>query len=367
MWLYDSEGNAYLDGVAGIAVCSLGHAHPELGTVIADQASRLLHTSNLYQVEFAEQLAARLCQLSGMDKVFLCNSGTEANEAAIKIALLAAKHRGIKQPKVVVFDNAFHGRTMGAVSATGSTDYEPLLPCFVRVPYSDMEAMYKLQDDSSIVAVMLEPVQGDGGVNIPEVGYLGKLRELCDSRNWLLLLDEIQTGMCRSGRWFAFEHEKVQPDVLTLAKALGNGFPIGACLARADAAELMRPGLHGSTYGGNPLASRVALAVTDIMERDRLALRAANHGEKLLSQLRQELATVNGIKSVRGTGMMLGIELEQADATKVPAAGLEHGVLLSAVRNNVVRLLPPLIINDEERTQLAQTTVAAVKTVLAAA
>ena len=365
-WLYDNDGNAVLDGTAGIAVCSLGHAHPELGAVIADQAKRLLHTSNLYRIEFAEQLAERLCRLCGMDKAFLCNSGTEANEVAIKMALLEARRRKLSSPRVIVCENAFHGRTMGSLSATGSDAFAPLLPCFVRVPYDDVGALQAFAGDSSVVAVMLEPIQGDGGVNVPGQGYLGAVRELCDSNGWLLLLDEVQCGMCRSGRWFAFEHENVLPDVFSVAKALGNGFPIGACLARGKAAELMQPGTHGSTYGGNPLAARVALAVIDIMERDQIALRAESHGRELLSQLRQELGTLPGVKSIRGKGMMLGLELESADPGLVVRRGLEQGVLLSRVRNNVVRLLPPLIVNDEERGLLAERTAAAVRSVLAA-
>ncbi len=366
-WLYDSEGRPVLDGIAGIAVCSLGHAHPEISSAIADQAGRLMHTSNLFNIELTWQLAARLAAISGMEKVFFCNSGTEANEAAIKIALLAARRKGVVQPRIVVCENAFHGRSMGSLSATGSKDFAPLLPCFVRIPFNDVDAMEKLQDDQSIVAVMLEPVQGDGGVNIPSVGYLRDVRRICDRMGWLMMLDEVQTGMCRTGRWFAFEHEGIRPDVLSLAKALGNGFPMGACLVRGEAAGLMQPGLHGSTFGGNPLAARVALAVIDIMERDRIAARAEAHGREVLLQLQDNLASVAGVTEVRGMGMLLGIELESAScANKVPQCGLEHGVLLSCVHSNVVRLLPPLIMDDEERNQLVQRTVATVRAVLAA-
>ena len=298
--LYDQDGNRYLDALSGIAVCGLGHAHPQLQNAIADQAAQVIHTSNLYRIPLQEELAERLCGLTAMDKVFFCNSGAEANEAAIKIARLHGHARNIDLPDIIVVERSFHGRTMATLSATGNSKvqagFEPLMQGFIRVPYDDVEAIAgAINNHNSVAAVMLEPVLGEGGVVVPAEGYLQSVRKLCDQHGVLLILDEIQTGMCRTGKWFAYQHEDIIPDVLTMAKALGNGVPIGACLARGKAAELIRPGSHGSTFGGNPLAARAGLTVIKILEKDHLVERAAQLGNLMLKQFQKELGSVQGV------------------------------------------------------------------------
>lgn len=369
-WLTDDEGRRYLDAVAGIAVCGLGHAHPELQKALAAQSNRLVHTSNLYRIPLQEELGAKLNRLAGMDRAFFCNSGAEANETAIKITRLYAHERDMRRPKIVVMQDAFHGRTLATLSATGSRKaqkgFAPLMPGFIRVPYGDIEAIRKVgRRHAEVVAVMLEPVQGESGVRIPYPGFLRDVRALCDAEGWLMLLDEVQSGMCRTGRWFACQHEEVLPDVMTLAKALGNGVPIGACLARGQAATLMRPGSHGSTFGGNPLAARAALTVIEIMERDRLWQRAATLGERMLRGLQQGLAGLRGVREVRGKGMMLGIELDR-QCQELPAAALEAGLLINVTGGNVIRLLPPLVISDEEAQLIVDGVVRVVKKFLGA-
>lgn len=351
-WLIDQHGERYLDALSGIAVCGLGHAHPQLQQAIADQAGLLLHTSNLYHIPLQEELADRLCALARMDKVFFCNSGAEANEAAIKIARLYGRQKNIDNPAIIVAEGSFHGRTMATLSATGNTKiqtgFEPLVQGFVRVPYNDIKAIEEtVNSDNNIVAVLLEPIQGEGGIVVPDPGYLTAVRKLCDANKLLLILDEIQTGMCRTGKWFAWQHEEAMPDVMTLAKALGNGVPIGACLARGAAAELIRPGSHGSTFGGNPLAARAGLTVLEILTSQALEKRAQFLGESILNGLKTGLEAVAGVKSIRGKGLMLGIELDR-DCAAVVKMALAERLLINVTAGNVIRLLPPLIITDDQ-------------------
>ncbi len=351
-WLWDSDGKRYLDALSGIAVCGLGHCHPRVTAALQEQASTLLHTSNLYRIPHQERLAERLCALAGMATAFFCNSGTEANEAAIKLARLHGHNRGIDKPTIIVAEGSFHGRTMAALSATGNdkirAGFEPLLEGFHRVPYNDLTAVEQAaKANPEIVAVLVEPILGEGGVVVPEAGYLKGLREICDRNGWLLMLDEIQTGMCRTGNWFAFQHEGIRPDVLTLAKALGNGYPIGACLAAGAAAEVFQAGNHGTTFGGNALACRTALAVVEALEKSNLAARAIHAGERLLQALQDGLAGLDGVRQMRGRGLMIGIELDRPCAELVGRA-LQHGLLINVTAGSVVRLLPPLIVDDTQ-------------------
>ncbi len=366
VWLTDQNGQQYLDALSGIGVCVLGHAHPEIEKAIADQAGKLLHTSNLYHIPLQEALAERLTSLAGMEKVFFANSGAEANEVAIKIARLFGHQQGIDHPVVITATGSFHGRTMATLSATGNSKvqqgFEPLVEKFVHVPYNDTEVLSSITD-ANIVAVMLEPIQGEGGVVIPDEGYLKTVRDICDQNNWLLILDEIQTGMCRTGEWFAFQHEKITPDVMTLAKALGNGVPIGACLAKGTAADLIRPGSHGSTFGGNPLASRAALAVIDVLSKQKLHMKAAKLGAEMLARFKSELSEIEGVVSVRGKGLMLAIELDRECAQLVKMALQEH-LLINVASENVIRILPPLIIDDDTAQQVVEKVVRIVKAFL---
>jgi len=357
VWLYDTDDNRYLDALSGIAVCGLGHAHPVISAAISDQSARLIHTSNLYQIPLQEKLAEQLAAKAGMEKVFFCNSGAEANEAAIKITRLHARRKNIADPRIIVMEGSFHGRTMATLTATGNNKvqqgFEPLLPGFIHVPYNDSDAIEQLAgNNKNICAVMLEPIQGEGGVVIPDSGYLTAVRKLCDANDWLMVLDEVQTGMCRTGKWFAFQHEDIMPDVMTLAKALGNGVPIGACLARAEASELMQPGSHGSTFGGNPLAARAALTVIEILDQLHAEQRAEQSGASLLNNFRKQLADVKGVRDIRGKGMMLGIELDRDCADLVQMA-LERKLLINVTAGNVIRLLPPLIMETEQLQQIS--------------
>ncbi len=357
-WLWDDQDNHYLDAISGIAVCGLGHAHPALTEVLHQQAQRLWHTSNLYRIEQQETLASELTRLSGMTQAFFCNSGAEANEAAIKIARAYGHRKGIEKPLIVVMNDSFHGRTLATLSATGNSKvhqgFEPLVEGFVRVPFDDIPAIESLDNAGRIAAILVEPIQGEGGIRLPANNYLTRLRALCDRHGWLLMLDEVQTGMGRTGRWFAFQHETIVPDVLTLAKALGNGFPIGACLARGQAAEVLKPGMHGSTFGGNPLACSVALAVINTLEREELITRAQQLGEKLMEAFNQSLAGYPHVKQIRGRGLMLGIELASPCGSLVRNA-LEQGILVNVTAGQVVRLLPPLILSDTQADQLVET------------
>jgi acetylornithine aminotransferase len=351
-WLWDAQGKRYLDGVAGVAVCGLGHAHPKYVAALREQVGTLVHTSNLYEITLQERLADRLSAISGMENVFFCNSGCEANEAAIKLARLFGHKKGVESPSIIVMDKAFHGRTLATLSATGSrkvqAGFEPLVSGFVRVPFDDLEAVRRVAENNrSVVAVLVELLQGEGGVNICHDGYLAGLREICEANGWLLMLDEVQSGMGRTGRWFAFQHSGIKPDVMPLAKGLGNGVPIGACLAAGPAAQLFKPGSHGSTFGGNPLCCAAALATLSIIEEERLMENAVRIGDFIRSALAQRLAGLRGIREIRGKGLMIGIELEQPCSELVQQA-LEKGVLVNVTVDNVIRLLPPLIMKREE-------------------
>ncbi|HHI76892.1 MAG TPA: aspartate aminotransferase family protein [Gammaproteobacteria bacterium] len=357
-WLTDSEGRRYLDALSGIAVCGLGHAHPALTAALADQAGRLLHVSNLYRIAEQEQLGETLCQLSGMERVFFANSGAEANEAAIKLARLHGRRREIRNPAIVVMENSFHGRTLATLSATGNrkvqAGFEPLVQGFVRVPFDDLQALEAVAENQpDVVAVLVEPIQGEGGIRIPSDDYLAGIRALCDRQGWLMMLDEIQTGMGRSGRYFAFQHGEAVPDVMTLAKGLGNGVPIGACLARGEAATLFAPGHHGSTFGGNPLACRAGLVVCDTLRSADLPARAALLGEKLLDDLNAALGDLEPVQEIRGRGLMIGIELDRPCGELVGMA-LEAGLLINVTAERVIRLLPPLILSDAEAERLVE-------------
>lgn len=351
--LWDEDGVEYLDAIAGVAVTNIGHAHPEVASALAAQADLLLHTSNMFGIPWQERLSAQLCALSGMQRGFFCNSGAEANETALKLARLHATSQGIAQPQVLVMENSFHGRTLATLAATGNPavhqGFEPLMPGFTRLPYDDIDALHRAATATpNIVAVLVEPVQGEGGVRPASPAYLQALRKLCDERNWLLMFDEVQTGMGRTGTWFGYQHSGVLPDVITLAKALGNGFPIGACLARGQAAALLAPGSHGSTFGGNPLACRVGCTVIEVMQREQLPERAAQLGERLLQGLRTSLAGRPGIVAIRGQGLMIGIELDRPCEELVNQALTQERLLISVTRGRTIRLLPPLICSEAQ-------------------
>ncbi len=357
VWLWDENGKRYLDGLAGVAVNGLGHKHPALVNALCEQANQLIHTSNIYQIRRQEQLAERLCQLSAMDNVFFCNSGCEANEAAIKLARLHGHHKGIALPNIIVMENSFHGRTMATLSATGNrkvqAGFEPLMTGFVRVPYNDMTAIHHVAEhNADIVAILVEPVEGEGGIQIPNANYLHQLRKTCDAHGWLLMLDEVQTGIGRTGKLFAFQHTDILPDVLTLAKGLGSGVPVGACLARGEAANTFKPGNHGSTFGGNPLACTAGLATLTALEAADLPANATRTGDFLRETFSREFANEPSVLSIRGIGLMIGIELDRPCATLV-ARALEQGLLINVTAERVIRLLPPLIMNLTEARQLA--------------
>ena len=354
--LWDTDDKSYLDALSGVAVCGLGHAHPAVARAIAEQARTLVHTSNWYHIQHQEILAARLTALAGMERAFFCNSGAEANEAAIKLTRLYGRQKQLATPTVIVMEGSFHGRTMATLTATGNNKiqagFEPLVPGFVRVPYNDLDAVRQLaRDNDEIVAVMVEPITGEGGIRIPAEDYLAGLRELCDQHDWLLIADEIQTGMCRTGKWFAFQHSAIQPDIISLAKGLGNGVPIGACLARGKAASLFQPGHHGSTYGGNPLVCAAALAVIDTLEQEHLAHRAEQLGQRMLASLQATLADTAGVVECRGKGLMLAVELDRPCGELMRQA-LDKGLLINVTAGNTVRLLPPLILSDDQADQI---------------
>jgi acetylornithine aminotransferase len=352
--LWDQAGREYLDAVAGVAVTNVGHSHPKIVAAISEQAGLLLHTSNLYSIDWQQRLAQKLTQLSGMERAFFNNSGAEANETALKLARLYGWHKGVEQPLVVVMENAFHGRTLGTLSASDGPavrlGFNKLPGDFVKVPFGDLNALEKVQQAHGprIVAILMEPIQGESGVQLAPPGYLKAVRERCNRRGWLLMLDEIQTGIGRTGQWFAFQHEGIVPDVMTLAKGLGNGIPIGACLARGKAAELFTPGSHGSTFGGNPLACRVGCTVLDIVEEQGLLENARLQGGRLLARLRAELADDPNVLAIRGQGLMIGIELKQPIRDLTLIAARDHGVLINVTRGKTIRLLPPLTIDERE-------------------
>ena len=356
-WLIDMHGERYLDALSGIAVCGLGHSHPSISKVIAEQSANLIHTSNIYRIPLQEKLAEKLVGHSGMDNVFFCNSGAEANEAAIKLARLHAHKQKITNPVILVMHNSFHGRTMATISATGSSTkayqgFEPLLSGFKHIAFNDIEALKSsVNAIENIVAIMVEPIQGEGGIVIPNKNYLKTIRSICDKNNLLMIVDEVQTGMCRTGKWFAFQHEKILPDIMTIAKALGNGVPIGACLARGKSAKFFQAGSHGSTFGGNPLASSVALEVINILETKKIDKHAAELGSYFLENFRKSLEGVQGIIDIRGKGLMMAIELEKNCPDLVEKA-LNNKLLINVTSGNVIRLLPPLIMTKLEADQV---------------
>ncbi len=357
-WLWDTEGNKYLDAISGIAVTGLGHAHKAVTDAICNQAKTLLHTSNLFNIQYQQLLAERLTNVAKMDKVFFSNSGAEANEAAIKIARLFGNQRSINEPAIVVTESSFHGRTLATLSATGNrkiqAGFEPLVKGFVRAPYNDLEAIKKIAaHNQNVVAILVEPIQGESGIIIPDDNYLTSIRDICDKNNWLMILDEIQTGMARSGEWFAYQHYNIVPDIITLAKGLGNGLPIGACLARGDAANVFQPGNHGSTFGGNPIACRAALAVVDSIEKEGLIQRAKQLGDTVLQALQARLGSLEYVSDIRGKGLLLAIEINQP-CKKLAAEALKKGIVINVTAENVIRLLPPLIINDEEANMMVE-------------
>ena len=358
VWLYDAEGNRYLDALAGVAVNGLGHAHPKLVKAISDQAAKLIHVSNVYHINEQEQLADKLCEISGMDKVFFCNSGCEANEASIKLARLYGHNKGVKNPEIIVMEKAFHGRTLATLSATGNrktqAGFEPLVSGFVRVPYDDVEAVKQVAaHNPNVVAILVEPVQGEGGINIPHdaKGYLEQLRAICDANGWLLMVDEVQTGIGRTGTWFAFQHTNILPDVMSLAKGLGSGVPIGACVARGVAAETFTYGKHGSTFGGNPLATAAGIATLSTIEEDDLRAHAKAMGDVICNGFRAAFANETGVVALRNAGLMIGVELDRPCGDLVKRA-LAERVLINVTADKVIRLLPPLVINQAEAEQL---------------
>lgn len=350
--LVDTRGKRYLDAIAGIAVNALGHAHPGFTRAVQEQVAKLVHVSNLYQVPEQAQLAAVLCERSGMEQAFFCNSGAESIEAAIKIARKFGHQQGIKTPRIVVTEGAFHGRTMGALAATHSPKYQegftPMLEGFLRVPYDDVPAIQAALDEhSDIVGILVEPAQGEGGVRKPAADYLNHLRTLCDAHGKLLMLDEVQTGNGRSGKWFAFQHNGILPDILSTAKGLGNGYPIGATLVAGKAFDILQPGHHGSTFGGSPLASAAALAVYEALDKEKLLQNASERGEQIQQGLAKALKGVGGITEIRGMGLLIGVELDRPCGELV-ARAREKGLLLNVASGNVIRLAPPLILTAEE-------------------
>lgn len=368
-WLWDTKGKRYLDALAGVAVCGLGHAHPRLTRALQQQVATLIHTSNLYEIALQEKLADRLASISGMDNVFFCNSGCEANEAAIKLARLYGHKKGIEAPSIIVMERAFHGRTIATLTATGSrkvqAGFEPLLGGFVRVPFDDLEAVRRVAaNNRNVVAILVELIQGEGGINVCSPDYLAGLRAICDENHWLLMLDEVQSGTGRTGKWFAFQHSGVKPDIVTLAKGLGNGVPIGVCLAAGDAARLFTPGKHGSTFGGNPLACAAGLETLAIIEEDGLMHNAVDIGSFLCNTLRERLAGTQGVTDVRGVGLLIGIELAVPCGDLV-ARALLSGLLINVTADTVVRLLPPLIYTRAEARVLIDTLVPLITAFLA--
>lgn len=369
VWLWDTHGEKYLDALAGVAVNGLGHAHPALVKAISEQAAKLIHTSNIYNIAEQAALADKLCEISGMDSVFFCNSGCEANEASIKLARLYGHNKGIENPEIIVMDKSFHGRTMATLSATGNrkvqAGFEPLVSGFVRVPYDDVEAVKQVASrKNNVVAILVEPVQGEGGINIPNSAYLEALRTICDANGWLLMLDEVQTGIARTGTWFAFQHTSIMPDVMSLAKGLGSGVPIGACVARGKAAETFTYGKHGSTFGGNPLACAAGLATLNAIEQENLRENSTKIGDLIRTSFEAEFKNTKGVVTIRNAGLMIGIELDRPCGDLVKMA-LANKLLINVTADKVVRLLPPLVMNEDEAKELVSRLSTLIKTFLA--
>ena len=355
-WVWDTEGRKYLDGLGGIAVNTLGHAHPKLVPALQDQIGKLIHTSNYYEIPLQEQLAAKLCEISGLEAAFFCNSGLEANEGALKIARKYGHDKGIERPEIIVYEKAFHGRSIATLSATGNPKvqkgFEPLVEGFVRVPLNDLAAVERVaRDNPNVVAVFLETIQGEGGINPARWDYLQGLRRVCDKRGWLLMLDEVQCGIGRTGRWFAHQWAGIVPDVMPLAKGLGSGVPIGAIVVGPRAVDVLGPGNHGTTFGGNPLAMRAGVETLRIMEEDGLLAHAAAVGEVLRAGLVRELGSLAGVKDIRGAGLMIGIELDRPCGVLLARAA-QAGLLISVTADSVIRLVPPLILSASEAEQI---------------
>ena len=368
--VYDEQGREYLDALAGIAVNTLGHNHPRLVQALTEQVGRLIHTSNLYRVREQEVLADKLAALSGMDEVFFCNSGCEANEAAIKLARLFGHQKGIDSPAIIVMEKAFHGRTMATLSATGNrkvqAGFEPLVSGFVRVPFDDLPAVEQVAaNNPNVVAVLFEPIQGEGGINLAHNDYMRALRHICDDKGWLFMVDEVQCGVGRTGVWFAHQHAAIKPDVMTLAKGLGSGVPIGACLTHGRAVDVFKPGNHGSTFGGNPLACIAALTTIDVIQHDGLVDRAAQLGANIRAGFQERLEGVAGVVDIRGDGLMIGIELDRP-CGEIVALALDAGLLINVTVDKVIRLLPPLVFSDADAKQLVETLAALIRKFLGA-
>jgi len=369
-WLWDTEGKKYLDGLAGIAVNGLGHAHPVLVKALCEQAGKLIHTSNLFRVAEQERAAQKVCAIANMDNAFFCNSGAEANECAIKLARLYGHQRGVENATIIVMEKAWHGRTLATLSATGSrkaqAGFEPLMGGFLRVPYNDFAAVERLADNGSIVAVLLEVLQGEGGIHVADAQYVRKLREICDRKQWLLMIDEVQSGIGRTGKWFAHQWMGVVPDVMPLAKGLGSGVPIGACLARGAAAKVFKPGNHGTTFGGGPLVSVAAITTLDVIEKEGLMKNAEAMGRVIVDGLERALAGEAGVKEIRGMGLMIGVELDRPCGDIVKQA-LDAGLVINVTADKVIRLLPPLVIRKNEAEMLVEILAPLVKRFLAQA
>ncbi len=358
-WLWDTEGKRYLDALSGIAVNTLGHAHPRFTAALNAQIGKLIHCSNVYQVREQEWLADKLCALSGMQEVFFSNSGCEANEAAIKLARMYGHNKGIEIPNIIVMEKSFHGRTLATLSATGNrkvqAGFEPLVKGFVRVPYDDLAAVEQVATHNlDVVAVLVEPIQGEGGIRMPDAAYLQGLRRICDQHGWLLMLDEVQSGIGRTGKWFAHQHAGILPDVMTLAKGLGSGVPVGACLTAGKAAGTFKPGNHGSTFGGNPLACIAGLTTLNILEEDKLLAHAEQLGQFIRDGFAARLQGKNGVRAIRGQGLMIGVELDKPCGELVGKA-LAQGLLINVTADSVIRLLPPLVMSQDEAQQLLDT------------
>jgi acetylornithine/N-succinyldiaminopimelate aminotransferase len=368
-WLWDTDGKRYLDGLAGIAVNTLGHAHPKLVPALQDQVAKIIHGCNYYQVPLQEQLAAKLCELSGLEAAFFCNSGLEANEGAIKIARKFGHDKGIERPEIIVFEKAFHGRSLATLSATANPKIQkgfgPLVEGFVRVPLNDVQALHATASSHpNVTAVFLETIQGEGGINPAQMSYLRDLRQVCDQYDWLLMLDEVQCGIGRTGKWFAHQWAGIQPDVMPLAKGLGSGVPVGAIVVGPKAINVLGPGNHGTTFGGNQLAMRAGVETLRIMEEDGLLANAAKVGDLLRSALQRELTGLAGVKEIRGAGLMLGIELDRPCGVLLGRAA-DAGLMISVTADSVIRLVPPLIISSDEAQQIVHILCPLIKAFLA--
>lgn len=368
-WLWDTEGKKYLDGLGGIAVNTLGHAHPKLVPALQDQVAKMIHSSNYYEVPLQEELAAKLCELSGLSGAFFCSTGLEANEGALKIARKYGHDKGIDRPEIIVYERAFHGRSIATLSATGNpkvqAGFGPLVEGFVRVPLNNLAAVEEVaRSNPNVVAVFLETIQGEGGINPSRWEYLQGLRKLCDQHDWLLMLDEVQCGIGRTGKWFAHQWAGIQPDVMPLAKGLGSGVPVGAIVCGPKAVNVLGPGNHGTTFGGNPLSMRAGVETLRIMEEEGIMANAANVGAVLRTALEEGLAGVAGVKEIRGAGLMIGIELDRPCGVILSRAA-QAGLMLSVTADSVIRLVPPLILSADEARQMAAILCPLVKTFLA--